>query len=342
MNKENNFDLMRLFAAIQVMCFHFIEHFKIKIHYFEYFRYYPGVIIFFAISGYLIYLSLERNENTLKKYLFNRIGRIYPALWFSTVISFILVIISKTYNFKELFSFKGILYWIGQISFFQFWTPDFLKSYGIGTTNGSLWTIIVELQLYIVIIFLYKVFNKKKYIVLIFLFSIIINYLIKGLNHSMIKTLCTVWIIPYLYNFIIGIIFAKFNVLKEKLLDDKVIFWFITYNLWIYLTKAVPDYFINPYSLITNILLSILCLSFVFSYKKISSKILKGIDVSYGIYLFHMVYVNFFIQIYKPAEVPVIIILNSVVLTFISAYISHKFIEKPSLNMIKKLDIYKH
>lgn len=55
-----------------------------------------------------------------------------------------------------------------------------------------------------------------------------------------------------------------------------------------------------------------------------------------------MEYANFFIQIYKPVTAPMITMLSSIALTFISAYISHKFVEKPSLNMIKKFNLYKY
>lgn len=342
MEKENNFDLVRLLAAIQVMWFHTVEHLQIDISSFNYLRYYPGVIIFFTVSGYLIYLSLERNKSNIKKYLFNRIGRIYPALWFSTLISFLLILVSKTYSIREMLSVKGIVYWVGQLSFFQFWTPNFLKTYGVGNPNGSLWTIVVELQFYIVILCIFKFFNKKRYLILIFLLSIIINYFVGNLDENIVKKLSKIWILPYLYNFIIGMVFAKYKSLKEKLLENKVIIWLVIYNIWLYFTKVGPNYFINIYSLISNILLSILCLSFVFSFKKISFKLIKNIDISYGLYLFHMIYLNFFIQVYGVSNIKINSIIIYVLLTFLTSYISHRFIEKPSLDRIKKLNIYKY
>ncbi|WP_427171857.1 hypothetical protein KST23_03745 [Fusobacterium nucleatum] len=81
MNKENNFNLLRLLAAIQVMLFHTIEHLNLEvIPFLNYFSTYKGVIILFTVSGYLIYLSLERNSTNIKQYIYNRLGRIYPAL----------------------------------------------------------------------------------------------------------------------------------------------------------------------------------------------------------------------------------------------------------------------
>src|ERR1700733_7571411 len=42
-----------------------------------------GVIIFFAISGFVIPLSLKKRENTVSKFLINRFFRLYPAYWLS-------------------------------------------------------------------------------------------------------------------------------------------------------------------------------------------------------------------------------------------------------------------
>ena len=44
---------------------------------------------------------------------------------------------------------------------FQFWTPEALRGFGCGTPNGSLWTISVIVQFYIVAWFLKKLTRKK-------------------------------------------------------------------------------------------------------------------------------------------------------------------------------------
>lgn len=56
---------------------------------------------------------------------------------------------------------------------FQFWTPDFLRGYGCGTPNGSLWTICVLVQFYIVAYWTYKWLNGKNWKV--WLFALILS-----------------------------------------------------------------------------------------------------------------------------------------------------------------------
>ena len=65
-NRINNFDLIRLLAAFQVVIAHGIIHLKINnpLSSLSYIlNYFPGVIVFFTISGFLITSSLQRNIN---------------------------------------------------------------------------------------------------------------------------------------------------------------------------------------------------------------------------------------------------------------------------------------
>ena len=82
MPKTNNFDLIRLAAALQVALTHALgdmgsgERLWLLRLFTELF---PGVPIFFFISGFLISKSFEKNP-VLREYALNRCLRIYPAL----------------------------------------------------------------------------------------------------------------------------------------------------------------------------------------------------------------------------------------------------------------------
>lgn len=67
---KNNFDLLRLLAATQVAILHITTHLKTPfpeqvVNILEWF---PGVPIFFAISGYLIAMSYDRSSS-IRKYI---------------------------------------------------------------------------------------------------------------------------------------------------------------------------------------------------------------------------------------------------------------------------------
>src|SRR5947208_2952799 len=95
-NRQNNFDLIRLFAALQVVLLHATYHLEISNSLWDDFlkcvRPFPGVPIFFTISGFLIFASYDSNQS-IKKYLKNRYLRIYPLLYVITIITTILLMI---------------------------------------------------------------------------------------------------------------------------------------------------------------------------------------------------------------------------------------------------------
>lgn len=337
MNKENNFNLIRLLAAIQVMLFHTMEHLEIKTTaILKYFSSYRGVIIFFTISGYLIYMSLERNNNNLKQYICNRLGRIYPALWFSTFISFFLLVFSGYLKINKILNIRLILYWFGQLTIFQFWTPEILRDYAVGTPNGSLWTITVEIQFYILLMLIFLLRRKNFVFHILSILSILLNIFVytKYSKDFMFVKLFSVSIVPYFYNFMIGVYLAKYRQFLLKLVEGKFLLWLLIYHIYVYGLNIYPQYYINISILISNFLLGMLVLSFAFSFRKISKILIGDIDISYGLYLYHMLFLNYFI--YKfGIEGTKERILYYIFLTFLMAFLSDKFLEKPTLNYIK-------
>ena len=155
---KNNFNLLRLIIALQIVFIHSILSLGIENlivdNIYNTIKYIPGVAVFFLISGFLIAMSYDKNPN-LKYYIKNRILRIYPALFINI---FIGIIILYYFDFIE-FNTELILWIMAQITFLQFYNIDMFREFGVGVINGSLWTISVELAFYILlpIIFIVKV-----------------------------------------------------------------------------------------------------------------------------------------------------------------------------------------
>ena len=178
-SRANNFDLIRLFAALQVAVYHTMEHLE-----YQYVGWgvkfpFPGVICFFVISGFLITSSWDRNPS-FTKYIKNRFLRIIPALWTAF---FILVIVLACFGYINSATIKRPQFWfycVGQLTLFQFYTPDFLRTFGVGCPNGSLWTIPVEFVFYLILPLLIYYTRQCKNIGLIIVsaLSITINVLI--------------------------------------------------------------------------------------------------------------------------------------------------------------------
>ena len=305
---KNNFDIIRLFAAIQVVIRHLfygVQSDNIFINYIlKAVMLFPGVPIFFTISGFLIFWSFDRNNN-IKNFFLNRFLRIYPGLWVCLFVTILLLIIadnqSRFSNNLEVF-----LLWIfGQITFVQFWTPDFLKFWGEGTPNGSLWTIFVELQFYFFVPFFYFLLKKsnkyKIYVVVILsIFSILFNNYIGNLEReNIIHKLGFVSLFTYLFYFLNGVIIYFYWDKIKHILIGKSLLWLLLYvMLCVFFGSKDTDlnnYYINhPVKIIFSIVLSLLVISKAFSFSGIGSLIIGKTDISYGIYIYHMVIINFF------------------------------------------------
>src|ERR1700722_1498519 len=79
--KTNNFDLIRLAAALQVAFIHAAADLGVAAPWplRPIAEWFPGVPIFFFISGFLISKSFEKNS-VVREYAQNRFLRIYPGL----------------------------------------------------------------------------------------------------------------------------------------------------------------------------------------------------------------------------------------------------------------------
>lgn len=119
-----------------------------------------------------------------------------------------------------------------------------------------------------------------------------------------------------------------------KMVEGKFLLWLLVYHIYVYGFNNYPQYYININILISNFLLGMLVLSFAFSFRKISKILIGDIDVSYGLYLYHMLFLNYFIYKYG-VEGTKERILYYILLTFLTAFLSDKFLEKPTLDYIK-------
>jgi peptidoglycan/LPS O-acetylase OafA/YrhL len=351
MDKINNFNLIRLLAAIQVVLFHGQEHLLIESEWLTFFnvnflRYFPGVPIFFFISGFLIYWSFERNNN-ITQYLKNRILRIYPALWMCLIITIVLLFIFSENRFNLIKDKSLFIWFLAQFSIAQFYTPETLRFWGVGTPNGSLWTIVVELQFYFLTPIIYYLRKKSSLTFYIFiLVSIICNIIIlKFDSSSMLKKLGSVFIAPYLYYFMFGILFYIYWDKIKSLVENKFLVWLIIYLIWsiffnVYLKIETSSYWIDsPVNLFSDILLLFLVFSAATTNIKLSNKLLKSNDISYGVYIYHMLVINTFVHLgYLTKSYQLFIMLF---ITLFLGYLSWILVEKNSLRLKKNKNTIK-
>lgn len=351
LSKTNNFDAIRLFAALQVLILHAISHLNIAQE--DYFtlsviantlKFFPGVPIFFTISGFLIMWSYDRNKKSLLKFYMNRLVRIYPALWVCLLFTCILLLSFDVISFSQLASKEMGAWFTSQATFFQFYTPELLRNFGVGTPNGSLWTISIELQFYLLVPLLYFLIWKIRntyvaffYIIGILVISVTIYSFANQLEaESILKKLMGVFVLPYLYNFAFGILIYKYWDKLKILVEGKGLYWLFFYLVYsvlcsIYLEWYTTSYWPNAWGWIANLILAFTVISIAYTATSFSHTLLKGNDFSYGIYIYHMLVINVFVQLNYTKTIEYLA--GVLVITFLLAVGSWFLIERPALKL---------
>ncbi len=155
---HNNFNLLRLLAAVAVLFSHgeFLYRTQMPVPFAGHSLGSVAVYVFFFVSGYLVAQSWARSPSVLS-FSAKRVGRIYPGLIVSVVFSVAVVGAVMT-------SWSQADYWRAGLT----WTNLFNNAAGLSTVqvlpgvfehnpfaravNGSLWTIRYELMMYALLI----------------------------------------------------------------------------------------------------------------------------------------------------------------------------------------------
>ncbi len=205
--KENKrlleIDAMRGFAAIIVVFFHLtMQSLKLTKAGFKYGM--TGVDLFFIISGFVIFMTLEKTRNW-KDFAISRFSRLYPAYWFSVSFVFLLVVSGHTF-LKQISAgvSPGALY---------FANMTMLQHYfNINNLDGPYWTLIIELVFYVFMIVIFQA-KKLQYIIPIGIAVMVLsltNHFLKPVYPALSSTIAFIFpLINYFPLFFAGILFYK-------------------------------------------------------------------------------------------------------------------------------------
>ncbi len=322
---------IRIITAICVLYRHTIAHLNIDIPetITTIMSYFPGVPIFFSLSGFLMWGSIGRSR-TFSQYLKKRFWSIYPQLWVAIIIEIIVILLL----YKEPIKWIQLgLFTITQSTIFQFWTPEFLRSYGCGCPNGSLWTICVLIQFYFFAYFIYKALHGKNKFTwfMSILVSAIIAYFSPNIESSLPEVFGKLYsqtLLPYLWMFLTAAYIAE-N--KEKVLPFVEKYWFVFIIITITIKTANLDIDLSNYYLLQTITTFAGLLGISTTFPKLNIKT----NISYGIYLYHMTVVNALLAL-NFSQSPLLLFVV-IIITCILAWISQKTTGEWSLKAKRSL-----
>lgn len=147
---DNSMGLVRYYLALAVVVAHFNAIFGTELYFPT--SSYNAVGGFFALSGFLVYPSYLKSKN-LRVYLFKRARRILPPYFFIVLVcAFGLCAVSSLSAEDYFFSGHWLKYVICNIGFLNFLEPTLpgvFEGSAIPAVNGSLWTMKIEILLYL-------------------------------------------------------------------------------------------------------------------------------------------------------------------------------------------------
>ena len=335
--RQNNFNLIRLLAAIGVIITHSYAVLgqpesdllaKATNGILSFSR--LGVYVFFIISGFLIAQSLERSK-TIVSFYWKRFLRIFPALVVAIVVTvFVLGSIMTTLSLSDYFKNPGTYRYLGGMTLYRitYKLPGvFADNLRPNTVNGSLWTLPYEWTCYVVLsFFVFLIKKKKKAVFLLFFFLVLIVRITWG-DHLSDK------IIPILYlNALHMINYSLFffsGVLSFVFKDH------LRFSPWYALIGVVIIYlgsrsFWGIYALYCILAYLVLYLAIV---RMPLKKFFLERDYSYGMYIFVFPIQQVLSQFFSTSLNVASLALLAIICTAPLAVLSWHFVEKPALKL---------
>lgn len=339
---SNNFDFLRLFAALLVIITHSYSlkgsadvDFLSKLTSGSIQFSHLGVAIFFIISGYLIMQSAI-SSSSWKSFFWKRILRLLPGLLVVLLIcAFILGPICSTLSIGDYFyNIETSNFLLSVFIFIKNYSlPGVFENNPVDSVNGSLWTLAYELTLYIsVMITCLLGLDKKRNILLLiwFLFLIIRIFLGNRFFWFSYASPFTFGLnIKYLFEwsfyFLSGVLFFLYR--DRKIVDRRIIVTlFLIYTIFAIWKQT------EILNILNYLLIPFLIIFFSFLPSKVSNLGKFG-DFSYGFYIYAFPVQQTLIYVFDNRISVLSLILMSVLITLPLAILSWYLIEKQALKL---------
>jgi peptidoglycan/LPS O-acetylase OafA/YrhL len=165
-SRNNAVDALRAILILSVMFFHYFVYWAPPYTATDHYHYqhtYPhwigigslGVHVFFAVSGYVITMTLERSRD-LSDFLFRRFARLFPAYFCCSLLTFAFLKVSNS----DLYA----------ITFFDWLASLTVHADRIGFkfVDGSYWSLGVEVRFYIWVAIFFFLLKSRFWIGMVF------------------------------------------------------------------------------------------------------------------------------------------------------------------------------
>ena len=214
-----------------------------------------------------------------------------------------------------------------------------MRSYGVGVLNGSLWTITVELQFYVLaplLVLLHRRWASIYFTLLLILAAANFAFLRFLPHDTLVAKLMAVSFVPWLFHFMVGQMLYLYWPAIKNLFNGKFPYWILLYA-GVRMAAHATGFDLgsgNGIAPFAALLLFGCVMSFAFTAPHLTEALLRRRDASYGIYLYHMPVINFLIALGMSGRV--VDAALACAMTVLLAVLSWHFVERPALRLKKR------
>jgi peptidoglycan/LPS O-acetylase OafA/YrhL len=320
-------DSLRGIAVLAVVLYHYTFaydfHFKLfSDHKFYLYHGNLAVPLFFVISGFVIFLTLEKSKKKTD-FLVSRFSRLYPSYWVAMFVTIIFVTVFPVptlghYTIKEIATNLTML-------------QGFTK---IRLIDQVYWTLKMELTFYIIMYLLYlnKLLSKIEWACLAWLAFSLISSIFKI---PFKKYLDVLFVLEYAPLFIAGINFYRIKNNGAGILNHIIIgLSFVVEVKWLLLMHPDENY------MSVILLAGIYVLFYLFAYGRLSwinNRVLLFLgSISYSLYLLHNVIgYSIIYRLRQYTDLQIVYVTIPFAFSIALATLMTFYIEKPAIKFIR-------
>lgn len=279
---------------------------------------YYGVHLFFLISGFVIYMTLERTTNT-RDFIISRATRLYPAYWAALALTFTVVALAGLPG-REGTSLDALL------------NVSMLHQYvGARSVDGVYWTLTIELAFYAWMLAFWRIglLSQPLRMLLVWLgINSLVVALAATFQIATPSAVSSALLIGYGNLFFAGI---GFYLWKEHRSPA---------SLLLITSSLVFEALLRPDSIATNIAIyALFALAISGRLRLLATRPLLYLGaISYPLYLVHQ-YIGYVIirQLYASnISHPILILGIPIAIALLLAVFIHHFVEEPALHTLRQ------